>query len=230
VKAIAKMMAQRRTLPPLNMPPYLFEDVPAAKRDVADSVVVRVDDREKWMESLSEMLLLCNEAAARRIEKVGLVKTKCSDGTQTKPLGLEYMADRLDTDDPISGFQVRSIAEGWLQGFITTTTFTVWQRNFRWDSHAPESGISEDDMSNRKWDQDNSLSMELDAQERSGNPDAEGIIWPNCAELSLLGGLGCGTMLVRLLMEQLEADGKFDYVIVQVRRPPPSLRPPSSAR
>ncbi|KAJ1477191.1 hypothetical protein T484DRAFT_1822397 [Baffinella frigidus] len=259
------------------------------------------------MGSLSEMLLLCNEAAARRIERFGLPKEKCSDGTQTKPLGLEYMADRLDTDDPITGYQVRSQAEGWLQGFITTTTFTVWQRNFRWDSHAPESGMAEDDLTERKWDKDNSLSMELEAQDRSGNPDAEvlpchhlphpptpsifppprndvrgsseslgrsgggstgdtttrmfaecmcaeevidshahargapagspvcggawptvvkssmlmgwltrqGIIFPNVAELSLLGGLGCGTRLVNLLIEQLEAGGKHDFLIVQ---------------
>lgn len=202
---------------------------------------------------------------------------------------------------------MRSQAEGWLQGFITTTTFTVWQRNFRWDSHAPESGMAEDDLTERKWDKDNSLSMELEAQDRSGNPDAEvlpchhlphpptpsifppprndvrgsseslgrsgggstgdtttrmfaecmcaeevidshahargapagspvcggawptvvkssmlmgwltrqGIIFPNVAELSLLGGLGCGTRLVNLLIEQLEAGGKHDFLIVQ---------------
>jgi len=144
-----------------------------ASRGLAGSVVVKVKDRDKWMGSLSEMLLLCNEAAARRIERVGLPKEKCSDGTSTKPLGLEYMADRLDTDDPITGYQVRSQAEGWLQGFITTTTFTVWQRNFRWDSLAPESGMAEDDLTDRKWDKNNKLSMELEAQERDGNPDDE---------------------------------------------------------
>lgn len=102
------MMSQRKTLPPLNLPCYGLEEVPMAARDLAGSVVVKVDDRDTWMGSLSEMLLLCNEAAARRIERFGLPKEKCSDGTQTKPLGLEYMADRLDTDDPITGLKSES--------------------------------------------------------------------------------------------------------------------------
>jgi len=98
-------MAQRKTMPKLHLPCYDLEDVPAAARDLSSSVVVRLREREHWMESLSEMLLLCNEAAARRVAKFGLQK-KNSDGTQTKPLGLEYMADRLDTDDPLEGNDV----------------------------------------------------------------------------------------------------------------------------
>lgn len=200
-------------MPKLLMPPYDLEDVPLAARDLGSSVVIRVKQREDWMGSLSEMLLLCNEAAARRVAKFGLQK-KNSDGTQTKPLGLEYMADRLDTDDPLEGFQVRS-NDGWLQGFITTTTFTVWQRAFRWDSHAPESGIYDEDMSEREWDKDNKLARELEKQHRDGDPDAEGIIWNNLAEISLLGGLGCGSWLLRLVLEELEQEGKYEYVIVQ---------------
>ena len=33
-----------------------------------------------------------------------------------KPLALEYMADRLDTDDPLRGYMIRTKREGWLQG------------------------------------------------------------------------------------------------------------------
>ena len=206
-------MAQRKTMPKLQMPCYDLEDVPAATRDLKDSVVVRVNKREDWMSSLSEMLLLCNEAAARRVAKFGIVK-KNTDGTQTKPLGLEYMADRLDTDDPLEGFQIRS-SEGWLQGFITMTTFTVWQRAFRWDSHAPESGIPDEDLADRKWDSDNSLSRALEAQNRSGDPDNEGVIWPKVAEISLLGALGCGSWLMRLVLEELEQTGEYEFVVVQ---------------
>ena len=96
------MMAQRKVQPKLKQPPYDMDEVPAAKRDLSESVVVRLEKREDWMKSLSEMLLLCNESAARRVKKFGLQKTVC-DGTQTKPLGLEYMADRLDTDEPLVG-------------------------------------------------------------------------------------------------------------------------------
>lgn len=200
-------------MPKLPMPCYDMEDVPVAARDLSNSVVVRVKERDDWMDSLSEMLLLCNEAAARRVAKFGL-QEKNSDGTQTKPLGLEYMADRLDTDDPLEGFQVRS-SEGWLQGFITTTTFTVWQRAFRWDSHAPESGIPDEDLDERKWDSDNALACLLEKQDRAGDPDAEGIIWPKLAEISLLGGLGCGTWLMKLVLEELEKEGNYEFVVVQ---------------
>jgi len=198
----------------LGLPCYDLEDVPVASKDMSGSVIVRLEDREQWVASLSEMLLLCNEAASRRIQRFGFQKNN-SDGTQTKPLGLEYMADRLDTDDPIYGYQVRTEAEGWLQGFITMTTFTVWQRAFRWHSLAPEAGIHESDMTGRNWDHDNKLAEELDQQVRSGDPDGEGIIWPHVAELSLLGGLGCGSWLVRLVIEELEKEGKFEYLIVQ---------------
>lgn len=95
-------MAQRKPLPKLHMPPYDLDEVPQADRQLTGSVVVYVDQREKWMGNLSEILLLCNESANRRIKKFGIEK-RVADGTQSKPLGLEYIADRLDTDDPLSG-------------------------------------------------------------------------------------------------------------------------------
>ena len=50
------------------------------------------------------MLLLCNEASAR-FAKTNTVKRKDeADGSGSKPLGLEYMADRLDVDDPLTGY------------------------------------------------------------------------------------------------------------------------------
>ena len=36
---------------------------------------------------------------------------------------------------------MRDAANGWLQGFITMTTFTTWSADFEWDSSAPESGL-----------------------------------------------------------------------------------------
>lgn len=56
-------------------------------------------------------------------------------------MSLEYIADRLDLDDPLFGYTVRDRKTGWLQGFITVTTFTTWQKWFRWDSLADESGV-----------------------------------------------------------------------------------------
>ena len=55
----------------------------------------------------------------------------------SKPLSLEYMADRLDIDDPLHGYLAVAREEGWLQGFVTYTTWTTWHRDFRWDSTNP---------------------------------------------------------------------------------------------
>jgi len=52
-----------------------------------------------------------------------------------------YVAQRLDFDEPLWGFQVRDSARGWLRGFITLTTFTTWSADFEWDSDSAESGL-----------------------------------------------------------------------------------------
>ena len=101
-------MTTRNPIPPLKMPPYELEDVKNCVPDLSGSVIVDIEDRIVWLQSLAEMLLLCNESANRRMTKVGNQQKSCSDGTQTKPLGLEYMADRIDIDDPLRGYQVHS--------------------------------------------------------------------------------------------------------------------------
>ena len=86
-----------------------------------------------------------------------------------------------------------------LQGFIAVTTFTNWQTTFRWDS-MHDSAFSYDEphmalmMANgeRKYDEDGMLAEDMQATVRSGDPWNEGIVWPRIAEISLLGGLGCG--------------------------------------
>jgi hypothetical protein len=69
-----------------------------------------------------------------------------------KPLMLEYIADRLDTDDPSWGYQVRTANKGWLQGFVLVTDFTTWCWYFRFDSNAPTSGLTCDDAVHRVTD------------------------------------------------------------------------------
>lgn len=48
---------------------------------------------DRWM-PFPEMLLLCNEAANRQAKKNSIKKKSEADGVQSKPLGLEYIADR----------------------------------------------------------------------------------------------------------------------------------------
>ena len=100
-------MTTRNAMPPLKMPPYEFEEVKCCASDLSGSLIVAVEDRSTWLDCLAEMLLLCNESANRRMSRPGNQQKTCSDGTQTKPLGLEYMADRIDIDDPLRGYQVR---------------------------------------------------------------------------------------------------------------------------
>ena len=57
-------------------------------------------------------------------------------------LPLVYIADRMDIDDPLWGYQVRCAKTGWLQGFITLTVFTTWTHYFEWNSLAPASGMA----------------------------------------------------------------------------------------
>ena len=115
--------AHRHPQDPLRPPNYLFSNVKKCKRDLKGSVLQEITDRDHFKEAMAEMVLLCTEAMRR----------SSSSRCKSKPLSLEYIADRLDVDDPCFGYLVRS-KEGMLQGFITVTTFTNWQKSFRWDS------------------------------------------------------------------------------------------------
>ena len=42
------------------------------------------------------------------------------------------------------------------------------------------------------------------------------MVWPQIAEISLLGALGCGRWLIDLLLDELEAEGSpYLYVVTQ---------------
>jgi hypothetical protein len=198
--------AMRFAQNPLPQPCYNFNNVPKAARDLQGSLLQRVHDRENLKTCMAEMLLLCKEAMRRR---------PGAGGNGSKPLSLEYLADRLDVDDPCFGYMVRTnenlqMAANWqrgmLQGFITVTTFTNWQRTFQWDS-ANEVAFSYDDETldlqrvtgERVWDTDGNLAREMQATVRCGDIWNEGVVWPRIAEISLLGGLGCGKVSKRRL-------------------------------
>jgi hypothetical protein len=235
--------AHRFPQEPLRQPAYLFDKVPKCTKDCQGSVIQHMTDRDHFKEAMAEMVLLCIEAMRRTNAKK----------TASKPLSLEYIADRVDVDDPCFGYLVRTQAEGMLQGFITVTTFTNWQKSFRWDSlhelafHYDDSDDEDGDMDEekvqsssssrrrtkkntngtvtgkkrgRQYDRDGTLAKELERTVRLGDPHNEGIVWPHIAEISLLGGLGCGKALVSLVLEELEhlkatATANYDYVVLQ---------------
>ena len=326
------MTAQRFAGKPLRQPKYAFRDVPKCRRDLAGSRLYEVSRRDDFNDSMAEMVLLCNEVMKRQADAQAaraLEEGKTEPVKRTaKPLSLEYIADRMDVDDPISGFFVRTgppqpqpsavaageaqaqaqtqaqqmqpaqgvstpaaasssssslsssrrrnpspravtavtaassasavssaisvvgdgasssvgavsgaitttnnnnskVKEGMLQGFITVTTFTNWQKSFRWDS-LHESAFAYDDprlaeaMSDgtRKYDRDGTLAEAMQSTVRCGDAWNEGIVWPRIAEISLLGALGCGKSLVQLAVERLErtppsAKRNYEYVVLQ---------------
>uniref|UniRef100_A0A7S4B4E2 LysM domain-containing protein n=1 Tax=Chrysotila carterae TaxID=13221 RepID=A0A7S4B4E2_CHRCT len=204
------MLARRFPQKSITEPPYEPENVPSARRDLEGSIVFS-PEREEWLRSLGELVQMCNEAVRRR-----------SPGRRdaSKPLSLEYMADRLDVDDPINGLMVLTKDQGWLQGFVTYTTFTTWHRHFRWDStHPCLSMLEEDDDlggARAAIDRDGSLARQLQCEVHAGDPENEGIVWPGIAEISLLGAIGCGAWLVRLVIALLESsDSQYRFIVVQ---------------
>ena len=207
------MLARRFSLPPVHEAAYEPRQIPNSAKDMAGTVLLR-PTRQMWLDMLGEMVQMVNEAVRRRAATVR---------DASKPLSLEYMADRLDVDDPLRGYLAVTEAEGWMQGFITCTTFTTWNTDFRWDSTNPAIDLlhhGEPTPGKHRnpplVDAGGSLSVELQAELHAGDPDNEGVVWPRIAELSLLGALGCGRWLVELILDELEADeSPYNYVVVQ---------------
>lgn len=206
----AAMTSNRRLRRALVEPAYDVELVPRAKGDLEDSVFVRHEGNEAWEALLAEIVLLCNEAAWRR----SVVDAHRGGGSaDPKPLMLEYVSDRLDTDDPLWGYSLRTKREFWLQGFVCVTVFTTWTPYFRFTNEAPSAAVTAADLENHVVD--DSLARDLDVQRRSGDPEGEGVVWPRVAEISLLGGLGGGRALLTLVLDQLRDSGNYDYVVLQ---------------
>mmetsp|Transcript_27335 Transcript_27335/g.83096 ORF Transcript_27335/g.83096 Transcript_27335/m.83096 type:complete len:1063 (-) Transcript_27335:1086-4274(-) len=113
---------------------YDFARVPLCKPDLSESVLLRPASRRQWFACLKELESLAQESLERRATRLGLLRPS--------GLPLVYIADRMDIDDPLWGYQVRSAATGWLQGFITLTVFTTWTHFFQWDSLSERSGMA----------------------------------------------------------------------------------------
>ena len=85
------MLARRYPLHPVHEAKYEPRQIPNASRDMEGTAIIR-PPRELWLTLLGEMVQMVNEAVRRR--------ANCARDA-TKPLSLEYMADRLDVDDPL---------------------------------------------------------------------------------------------------------------------------------
>jgi len=177
------------------------------KESFGNSVIWVPRSRKEWDDCSAELAGLCASAAQRR--------ARALKRNLPAPLPEIYIKDRIDIDDPLRGFQIRHKTGGWLQGFILSTTFTTWTHYFRWDSRHPKSGMAPTSLPTHKtkWD-DGTLSAELESQPRSGDP-VGGVVWSSIAEISLLGGLGCGEYLLRMALDDISRLGCYKFVVLQ---------------
>eukprot|EP00965_Chrysotila_dentata_P026320 872265-Pleurochrysis_carterae.AAC.1 len=121
------MLARRFPQKSITEPPYEPENVPSARRDLEGSIVFS-PEREEWLRSLGELVQMCNEAVRRR-----------SPGRRdaSKPLSLEYMADRLDVDVRSLILQL-SMHSAHSNTSLTQTAYTMVPRIFATvHSHLP---------------------------------------------------------------------------------------------
>ncbi len=196
---------------PPNSSPQHPTPVPPSKpirsnSPLPNSVLWKPVDRKDWEDSVGEMTAVCTSAALRKYT-----------GPVAKfipPLSKEYIKDRIDIDDPLEGYQIRHASGGWLQGFCLWTNFTTWTHHFAWDSLHPASGM---DSCAYDKDVDGSLAKELQRLPRSGSPTDGGIVFEQIAEIALLGGLGCGELLLRMALEDIlkRSAQHYKYIVLQ---------------
>ncbi|GMI06570.1 hypothetical protein TrRE_jg12114, partial [Triparma retinervis] len=165
--------------------------------------------REEWDDCVSEMTALCSQAAYR------LAVSSLSPSV-SPPLASLYIRERCDIDEPLRGLQVREGGTGYLQGFAMWTTFTTWTPYFRWESGHPKSGMKgQGGGKGQRWDVENVLGAALEAHERMGDPKGQGVVWPKLAEISLVGALGCGDVLVTLALDALSSSTHYSHAVLQ---------------
>jgi len=133
-----------------------------------------------------------------------------------QPLSQAFIKDRVRIDDPLRGYQIRHAEGGWLQGFLVWTNFTVWTQDFQWNSNHPSSGLQHRGIEGRSvTDDDGTLSKELQALPRGAqDPLDGGVVLEQVAEISLLGGLGCGELLLQKAIEDIrksKSNGHCNY-------------------
>jgi hypothetical protein len=84
---VSKFNANRYPGKPLKQPLYTFHDIPKCQPNLDGSILYEITKREDFVDSMAEMVLLCNEVMRRN--KVA------RNNSGSKPLSLEYIADRL---------------------------------------------------------------------------------------------------------------------------------------
>lgn len=148
-------------------------------------VLVRVRSRKRWKTSLVELVSLCSEAQRQRT-----LRRNSDARTFNAPISKQFTEDTIELMQPLFGWMLRKSADGELKGFLLCTTFTTWvgPQHLRWIEKGKE----------------RTLAARLNGTKRHGAPLTTGVVWPRIAEVSLVGGLGCGKVLMHELMRRLK--------------------------
>ncbi len=187
--------------------------IPMCRRDLSTSEMKRVTDRNEWKELLPKLCMVCNEAARRMTLRINQ-----SARLYEKPLSEVYIEERIIYDQPIHGFIVETKEQSKrLQGFIMTSNFVTWRKTLRWTTDYPAALITPTDHRVHATDRDFQLANELENQNRSGDPSCGYTIERVC-EISLLGGIGCGGILLNRAIEELKKSGQYDYIVLQATK------------
>ena len=186
-------------------------DIPFCKPMLAGSIMTPCNTREDWLKICPQLAIVCNEAARRSTLRVDPGAKRYE-----KPLSESYIKERLEYDDPLEGFTVRTKSEPrHVQGFVLATRFTTWRKTFRWATDEPAALITPTDHRLHLTDRNGNLTRELQTCERDdSNPD-QGYKYNRICEISLLGGLGCGGALLSRTLSELRQSQSYDFVVLQ---------------
>ena len=191
--------------------PIEGSDIPFCKPMLAGSVMTPCDKRKDWLDVCPHLAIVCNEAARRSTLRVDNNAKRYE-----KPLSEIYIKERLEYDDPLEGFIVRTKAEPYhVQGFVLATRFTTWRKTFRWAIDDPAALITPTDHRLYLTDRSGNLTKELQACERDDSNIDQGYKYNSICEISLLGGLGCGSALVSRTLSELRQSEKYEFVVLQ---------------
>ena len=155
---------------------------------------------------MPELVGLCNEAVRRRT-----LQKKPGARTFKAPISIRFVEDTIRLMQPLFGWMLHESVSGDLKGFLLCTTFTTWvgAQNLRWLERKHRN-----------------LARRLNDTPRQGAPLTTGVVWPRIAEVSLVGGLGCGSALMHELICRLKSgsivngiDRKpYEYVALQATK------------
>ena len=192
-------------------------DIPYSLKDLSESETKEVSDRKDWLSLCPKLVMVCNEAARR-----ATLRSNPAADRFDKPLSETYIKERLQLGFPLRGHTIWTKQKDkrspiGLQGFVVTTNFITWKQTLRFCMDSPAAGLTPIDKDIHIWD-DGSITQSMKEVPRFGEVSDKGIVFSRVAEIALLGGLGCGSSLLRKALQDLQETGEYDFVLLQATK------------